>query len=210
MSDNKIAVTEHNTMLRPIATPKEVLHMHQDITAIIQQGMQKDLDYGKIPGTDKDCLLKAGAEKIAAAFGARAQYDIVESDTEHDRQNVYPDRQGNLRKSLGFYRYIVKCTLKAGDRVHGEGIGSCSTMESRYISRPRDSENTVLKMAKKRALVAAVLGAYALSNRFTQDMEDLGPPPSRATAKSVLPTVTNAATRQDAQPSGIDDVLAGL
>lgn len=37
-----------------------------------------------------------------------------------------------------------------------------------------DTYNTVLKMACKRALVAAVLNTFAVSDLFTQDIEDLG------------------------------------
>jgi hypothetical protein len=59
-----------------------------------------------------------------------------------------------------------------GDIV-GEGLGACSTLESKYIDRPRDLENTVIKMAQKRGAVAAALNAFALSDRFTQDLEDL-------------------------------------
>jgi hypothetical protein len=39
-----------------------------------------------------------------------------------------------------------------------------------------DSENTISKMAQKRALVAAVLNATAASDSFTQDVEDLPAP----------------------------------
>src|SRR5690606_10620038 len=57
--------------------------------------------------------------------------------------------------------------------VIGEGVGSCSTMESKYIDRPRDCENTALKMAKKRAYVDATLTTFGLSDQFTQDVEDM-------------------------------------
>ena len=74
-------------------------------------------------------------------------------------------------KSLGLYRYVIKCYIKDhSEKTIGSGIGSCSTLESKYIDRPRDMENTVLKMAQKRALVAATLNAFGLSDRFTQDM----------------------------------------
>ena len=39
-----------------------------------------------------------------------------------------------------------------------------------------DTYNTVLKMAKKRALVDATLTATAASDIFTQDLEDYTPP----------------------------------
>ena len=41
------------------------------------------------------------------------------------------------------------------------------------IADPSDLDNTILKMAEKRAHVAAVLGATAASDFFTQDLEDL-------------------------------------
>ena len=47
-----------------------------------------------------------------------------------------------------------------------------------------DVYNTVLKMAKKRALVDATLTATAASDIFTQDVEDFGPEPVAATRAS--------------------------
>lgn len=77
--------------------------------------------------------------------------------------------------SLGLYRYVLRCRLvhRESGVVVGEGVGSCSTMESKYIDRPRDLENTALKMAKKRAYVDAVLTTLGLHDQFTQDVEDL-------------------------------------
>ena len=76
--------------------------------------------------------------------------------------------------ALGLYRYVVRCRLYAGDgREVGQGVGAASSLESKYIRAPRDSENTILKMAKKRAMVDAVLTAAGLSDRFTQDTEDI-------------------------------------
>lgn len=43
-----------------------------------------------------------------------------------------------------------------------------------------DTYNTVLKMATKRALIAAVLNVTAASDIFTQDLEDLPPPPEES------------------------------
>jgi hypothetical protein len=42
-------------------------------------------------------------------------------------------------------------------------------------TEPADLANTILKMAKKRALIDAVLTATAASDIFTQDIEDLPP-----------------------------------
>ena len=76
--------------------------------------------------------------------------------------------------AMGLYRYLVLCRLYTGDnREVGQGVGAASSLESKYIRAPRDSENTILKMAKKRAMVDAVLTAAGLSDRFTQDTEDV-------------------------------------
>src|SRR5690606_11474960 len=74
--------------------------------------------------------------------------------------------------SLGLYRYVYKCRIVRNGQTIAEGVGTCSTLESKYIDRPRDCENTVCKMAQKRAFVAATLHAFGLSDRFTQDIED--------------------------------------
>ena len=135
----------------------------------------------------------------------------------------------------GHREYQVRCTLVhiPTERVYGEGVGLCSTLESRYRYRNADrtcpycgrttiikgkaeygggwlcfqrkggcgakfadqdgsivnqaagrventdladTYNTVLKMAKKRALVDATLTATAASDIFTQDLEDYTPP----------------------------------
>jgi len=76
--------------------------------------------------------------------------------------------------SYGLYRYVVECEIVARELgiVVGSCVGSCSTMESKYVDRPRDSENTVLQMAEKRAHVAATRITFGLSDQFTQDVED--------------------------------------
>jgi hypothetical protein len=51
-------------------------------------------------------------------------------------------------------------------------VAACSTLESKYIDRPRDSENTVVQMAAKRAYIAAIRQTLGLSDQFTQDVED--------------------------------------
>lgn len=88
---------------------------------------------------------------------------------------VWQTRVEEAGTSIGFYRYVVKCNIvhRQTGAVIASGVGSCSTMESKYIRSPRDFENTVLKMAKKRAMVDATLNAFGLSERFTQDVEDL-------------------------------------
>lgn len=161
-------------LLRPVASPSTVVQVHQEAIALIKEALVEGEDYGVIPGTEKPTLLKPGAERIAIAFGARARYAIVEKEIDHDRPIQWVKRKGWGGESFGFYRYVIECRLELRDgTVIGEALGSCSTLESKYVDRPRDCENTALKMAQKRALVAVVLGTFGLSNRFAQDVEDL-------------------------------------
>lgn len=177
------------TLIRPIAQPTDLLALHDEVTAIIQKSLQLGLDYDAIPGTgDKPSLLKPGAEKLNLAFGAAPEYEIVEKEIDHDREVRWTKRKKKWNNrfkgdrtfeweteegtSLGLYRYVIRCRLVRQGRVLATCIGECSTLESKYIDRPRDCGNTVLKMAQKRAFVGATLHAYGLSNRFTQDVED--------------------------------------
>lgn len=88
--------------------------------------------------------------------------------------------------SYGLYRYVIRCRLisRASGVQIGSGIGVASTMESKYIDRPRDLENTIAKMAKKRAQIDAVLSTFGLSEMFTQDLDDMSGGPTGTPAPS--------------------------
>jgi hypothetical protein len=59
-----------------------------------------------------------------------------------------------------------------------------------------DLVNTILKMATKRAYIAAVLNATGASEFFTQDLEDTGYPPSPRTSE---PSTTKPGSREPQQ-----------
>lgn len=178
-----------HTLVRPVVTPAALIENHKLVAEIVAKALQQNVDYGVIPGTGtKPTLLKPGAERLAKAFACTARYVIVEAEKDHNfrcewmkRRKVWDrNTRGKFTwaeesgTSLGLYRYVVRCelVLQATGEVVGDGLGSCSTMESKYVDRPRDSENTVLKMGCKRALIAATLNAFGLSDRFTQDVEE--------------------------------------
>lgn len=166
--------SQGQTLMRPIATPKDLIHYHEEMTQIIREALKEGTDYGRIPNTNKPTLYKAGAERINLAFGTHPEYELIEKEINHDRENKYFDKYKKENTSFGLYRYVYKCRIvKADGRVIGEGEGVCSTLEAKYISRPRDAENTACKMAQKRAFLAATLHSFGLSDRFTQDLEDM-------------------------------------
>lgn len=165
----EVAVAEGKGLLMPVASPQQFLEAANAVTKIIADCLEDQLDYGEIPGNKNKTLLKPGAEKLCAAYGLVPNYSVIDSEIDHERPVTH-----KYGKSTGLYRYTVKCELHNRQGIpYGTGIASCSTMESKYVSRPRDCENTVLKMAQKRALVGAVLNCFSLSNRFTQDMDDI-------------------------------------
>jgi hypothetical protein len=154
---------------------EKLIRQQERINEVVAKLLQEGTDFAVIPNTDRPSLLKPGAERIMWAFNCGAHYEILDKEIDHDREVTYQTRDGRTLTSVGLYRFIVLCRLvsRASKQCIGTGIGSASTLESKYVSRPRDLENTVLKMAQKRALVAAVLNAFALSGRFTQDVEDM-------------------------------------
>lgn len=126
---------------------------------VIQSTLHQNHDFGIVPGTDKPTLLKPGAEKILMMMGLRSEFEIVDSTRDFEK---------------GFFQYQVRCKLYRGDMLITEGLGSCNTKERKYIKQdPYTLDNTVLKMAKKRALVDATLLVASLSDIFTQDLEDM-------------------------------------
>lgn len=127
---------------------------------IVQKTLKQNLDYGIIPGTGKKpTLLKPGAEKILMLLGLRSEFEIAQQTRDFE---------------IGFFQYQLKCKLFKGEILITEGMGSCNTKESKYRKSDGFSvDNTVLKMAKKRALVDAALMVGSLSDMFTQDLEDM-------------------------------------
>lgn len=190
MTNTEMAIAERPetvALVRPAASATALLEAHREIAETVARILDEGTDYGVIPGTgDRPTLLKPGAERLALAFGTTPRYSVVEREADHDRLVAWTKRrkiwegrdfhwQEETGTSHGVYRYVIRCELvrRETGTVLGDGLGVCSTVEAKYIDRPRDSENTVLKMAEKRALVAAVLNAFGLSGRFTQDVEDL-------------------------------------
>ena len=126
---------------------------------VIQETMHQNHDFGVIPGTSKPTLLKPGAEKLLVMMGLRSEFEIADSTRDFKE---------------GFFQYQVRCKLFKGEVLITEGLGSCNTKEKKYINQdPFTIDNTILKMAKKRALVDAALLVGSLSDIFTQDLEDM-------------------------------------
>jgi len=199
-----------------VFSPKQVLEQMEMIQQLMDDAMKEDAHYGLIPGTNKKTLFKAGAEKLGMMFRLAPKFEEHFTDL------------GNYHRE-----YRIKCSLYHinTDVFYGEGVGSCSTLESKYrwrqaqracpkcgkdntiikgkqeygggwlcfgkkggcgakwedgdpiiesqntakVENPdiADQYNTVLKMAKKRAHVDAMITATSASDIFTQDIEEI-------------------------------------
>lgn len=205
----------------PIMSITTAVQRFKVIEQATKELMEEGEDFGTIPGAKKPSLFKPGAEKLNNLFGLVPTYEQL---------HTVEDWTGTDHAGEPFFYYRVKCILRRGDIVIGEGEGSCNSWESKYRYRNSEREcpqcgkatiikgkaeygggwlcyakkggcgtkfaendpvigeqlvgkvanpdifdlvNTVLKMANKRAQIAATLNATGASRFFTQDMEDL-------------------------------------
>ena len=153
---------------------------------------------------DKPTLLKAGAEKIAMTFRLATDIEVESTDLGGGHREVMvkvtlvsPEGQrlgsgvGTCSTMEGKYRYRQEVVPGAAvpkeywDTRDPALLGGANrkpqkrdrvwvVVERVDHDNPADYYNTVLKMAKKRALVDAVLTTTAASDLFTQDVEDMG------------------------------------
>lgn len=160
------------------------------IQEVMKAVMTENVHYGKIIGCgDKPTLLKPGAEKIASTF--RLAIDPIVEDLSSSDEIRYRIAARVTHQLTGQFlgsgigeastneqkykwRKIVcedewNATPEDRKRIK---YGKDYT-EKQIRTNPADVANTVLKMAKKRALVDAVLTITAASDCFTQDIEDL-------------------------------------
>jgi len=152
-------------------TVEESVEFSANMSKFIDSVLIAGVDYGVIPHCSKPTLLKPGAEKIMNYLGLIARVEV--SNRVEDYAND------------GFFCYTCKVSLiDYNGVIKGEGLGICNSKEPKYAKNSGFSvQNTIQKMAKKRALVDAVLNVACLSARFTQDMEDQNLEPNQSNGK---------------------------
>jgi hypothetical protein len=111
----------------PELSVKDVLAQVEKIQEIMRQAMKEDVHYGVIPGTEKPTLYKAGAEKLGLMFRLRPEYEIRRQDLEDGHRE---------------FEVICRLIHFPTDQIIGEGLGSCSTLESKYRYRRGEPEST--------------------------------------------------------------------
>lgn len=162
------------------------------IQAAVQSQLKSGHDYDVIPGTSKPTLLKPGGEKILMMFGLTSEYEFMEKIEDYDKgifaytMKCILSKQGqkitegvgscNSKEDKYRWRWYKEDDLPAG--IDKDSLKSKTNKWGKTEYKLENEEiysqaNTILKMAKKRAQIDAVLTVASLSELFTQDMEDM-------------------------------------
>lgn len=157
---------------------------------VVSKTLKKGQDFGEVPGTSKPTLLKPGGEKICMLFGLNPEYEFLQTTEDYDKEFFsYNIRCTLFKAGQPVAQGVGSCNSKEKkykyinvDEIPENYVGSSEEITTKYgttkykINNPDICSlvNTILKMAKKRAFVDAVLQVASLSEVFTQDIEDMG------------------------------------
>lgn len=111
-------------------TAQEIRAQVNLIQEVMAEVMEKDQHYGIIPGCQKPSLFKAGAEKLSLTFRLRP---IMDND-----RDISIIEMANGHREVRVYCHI----LSASGQELATGIGSCSTLESKFRYRGGEKKGT--------------------------------------------------------------------
>lgn len=157
--------------------------------AVVQKTLKEGQDYGEIPGTNKPTLLKPGGEKICMLFGLNPEYEFLQTTEDYEKEFFSYNIKCTLhRNGQAVAQGVGSCNSKEKkyrfinvNEVPENYIGYQEEFTDFYGKKKFKINNTdicslvntILKMAKKRAFIDAVLQVASLSEVFTQDLEDM-------------------------------------
>ncbi len=174
----------------------------------IKEALVSGTDYDKIQGCgDKPTLLKSGASKICLLFGLIQQYAIVKAESDYNKSFTIQTKYG-AKTVQGLFNYVIEVKLINNDGTcYASGIGQCTNKEK---GKQEMNENSIVKMAKKRALVDAVLSIADMSAVFAQDLEDYGTKVQFQNKVKAAPQINKVSTTPDITTMTDDEVEALL
>lgn len=174
--------------------------MRNALIAFTKEVLVKEQDYGVVPGVQKPTLLKPGAEKLMNLFGMSVEFECTDKVLDLTTKfiaytykatvkakdgRIVTQCEGSVNSYEPKYRYMwmerPKPDQATQDRLKAEGTGKFRKNSSGWVWVERIEnpdlvglQNTMQKMAQKRAFVGAILLATNASEFFTQDVEDMG------------------------------------
>jgi hypothetical protein len=137
------------------------LKIYEMIIAFVNENFIEGIDYGKgDPRSEKKTLLKPGAEKICRLFDTHPEW--------------FNDKETweMLGRPTGTIFFICRIVKNNNGKIIGEGRGAC-TIGVKFNGQAEKDANGAVKFGKKRSLVDAALSTFMLSERFTQDLEEI-------------------------------------
>ena len=180
MTETSLDVVNGEVLL--VAPTASVTRFQEQLDALrdfTKANLREGVDYGRIPGTPKPTLLKPGAEKLLRWFGLVVDAHFTPGSRLDPLGAIIDvDVEGVVRHA------------KTG-AVLGTVHANCNSEERRYRNARigdgkqtiADQKNTIIKMADKRAWVAAALLYTGASEAYTQDLEDMVLPPQEEEAQ---------------------------
>ena len=135
-SNQAVAIRQSTAVAAAPLSVKEILDQVKLIQDVMRSVMVENEHYGTIPGCgDKKTLLQPGAQKLTMTFRLAPEYVIQEVNLER-----------------GHKEYRVICTLKSiqSGTFVGQGVGCCSSLESKYRYRggtrkcPKCGKDTII------------------------------------------------------------------
>lgn len=167
----------------------------QRIQQVMRAVMKDKVHYGIVPGTPKPSLWKAGAEVLCATFRIADSYRV--EDLSDDRRIRYRVTCVGTHQTTGIVLGEGLGTASSDEEKYQWRDAVCDEEYDEALvdqrrakwqrgrqndppykrlqirTDPANAENTVLKMACKRAKIAMTLNCTGASDIFSQDLEDL-------------------------------------
>lgn len=161
------------------------------IQEVMKAVMQKDQHFGVVPGCgNKPTLLKPGAEKLMMTFRLAVDPQVEDLSANGERRFRVITRVTSQTSAMFLGSGVGECSSDEEKYKWREAVcmaeyeaADATVKRIKYRrdgstinqvrTNPADVANTILKMAKKRSLVDAVLTVTGASDIFTQDIEDM-------------------------------------
>ncbi len=198
MDNRELIVAESSNLPGPVVSMQQWAERRKAFNDWVNSQLHGGVDFGKVPGTDKPTLLKPGAEKIAQFYGCAVLLEAIERERDMQTGFFYIEYLAKLvsiqtgqivatgvgacssyesKYRWRWENWKDKKNAPPADSGWEQANGKYGTYYRRRIENRDliDTWNTVIKMAKKRALVDACLTVSGASEKFTQDVEDFEP-----------------------------------
>lgn len=189
MSDQSLITTT-----QAITVP-EYDRSYNDLVKFVKTKLKENVDYGIIPGTKKKSLYKPGSEKIAFLFGLKPNVELMEKVEDWEKGFFFyrykatlihfasgkpagsAERSCNSKEKKYAYNSVNEFYASADEK--DLAIKKIQKKNGQYTNtfliirktaeEQADQVNTIMAMAQKRAIVAAVVQATMASEIFDAD-----------------------------------------